>query len=129
MTSRDALLRAAMHRVLARMGHGVADAAAGLAVLMQDAPERVRQEWDLFQEEVKAEAERLEREGDERKDDEKPSSASTAEESLQTKIDQLRARVADLGAGGGIGGGLARLGYMSDHYMQNVELAHAYEFG
>ena len=97
MTSRDALLRAAMHRVLARMGHGVADAAAGLAVLMQDAPERVRQEWDLFQEEVKAEAERLEREGDERKDDKKPSSASTAEESLQTKIDQLRARVADLG--------------------------------
>ena len=50
MTSRDALLRAAMHRVLARMGHGVADAAAGLAVLVQDAPDRVRQEWDLFQE-------------------------------------------------------------------------------
>ena len=64
MTSRDALLRAAMHRVIARMGHGVADAAAGLAVLVQDAPDRVRQEWDLFQEEVKAEAERLEREGD-----------------------------------------------------------------
>ena len=59
MTSRDALLRAAMHRVLARMGHSVADAAAGLAVLVQDAPDRVRQEWDLFQEEVKAEAERL----------------------------------------------------------------------
>lgn len=56
MTSRDALLRAAMNRVLARMGHGVADAAAGFAVLVQDAPDRVRQEWDLFQEEVKAEA-------------------------------------------------------------------------
>ncbi len=98
MTSRDALLRAAMHRVLARMGHGVADAAAGIAVLIQDAPERVRQEWDLFQEEVKAEAERLERGGDTRGDEEHAAPQSSFDdESLQTKIDQLRARVADLG--------------------------------
>jgi uncharacterized protein YceH (UPF0502 family) len=80
------------------MGHGVADAAAGFAVLVQDAPDRVRQEWDLFQEEVKAEAERLEREGDGRGVEAESSSASSAEEeSLQTKIDQLRARVAELG--------------------------------
>ena len=39
MPSRDALLRAAMHRVIARMGHGVADAAAGLEVLVQDGPD------------------------------------------------------------------------------------------
>ena len=98
MTSRDALLRAAMHRVLARMGHSVADAAAGLAVLVQDAPDRVRQEWDLFQEEVKAEAERLDRESGERSVDAESSPASSVEEeSLQTKIDQLRARVAELG--------------------------------
>ena len=87
-----------MHRVLARMGHGMADAAAGFAVLVQDAPERVRQEWDLFQEEVKAEAERLEREGDGRGVEAESSPASSGEEeSLQTKIDQLRARVAELG--------------------------------
>ena len=98
MTSRDALLRAAMHRVLARMGHSVADAAAGLAVLVQDAPDRVRQEWDLFQEEVKAEAERLDRENGGRGVDAQSSPASSVdEESLQTKIDQLRARVAELG--------------------------------
>ncbi|MDP7995575.1 MAG: hypothetical protein RAK21_11460 [Synechococcus sp. SP2 MAG] len=98
MTSRDALLRAAMHRVIARMGHGVADAAAGLAVLVQDAPDRVRQEWDLFQEEVKAEAERLGREGDGRVADAVSSPVSSVEEeSLQTKIDQLRARVSALG--------------------------------
>ena len=77
MTSRDALLRAAMHRVLARMGHSVADAAAGLAVLVQDAPDRVRQEWDLFQEEVKAEAERLDRESGERSVDAESSPASS----------------------------------------------------
>ena len=98
MTSRDALLRAAMHRVLARMGHGVADVAAGFAVLVQDAPDRVRQEWDLFQEEVKAEAERLDRENGGRGVDAQSSPASSVdEESLQTKIDQLRSRVAELG--------------------------------
>jgi hypothetical protein len=80
------------------MGHGVADAAAGFAVLVQDAPDRVRQEWDLFQEEVKAEAKRLEREGAGRGVEAESSSASSVEEeSLQTKIDQLRARVAQLG--------------------------------
>ena len=98
MTSRDALIRAAMHRVIARMGHGVADAAAGLAVLVQDAPDRVRQDWDLFQEDVKAGAERLGREGDGRGADAESSPASSVEEeSLQIKIDQLRARVAELG--------------------------------
>ena len=98
MTSRDALLRAAMHRVLARMGHGVADAAAGFAVLVQDAPDRVRQEWDLFQEEVKAEAERLDREEDGSGVDATSSpSSAVEEESLQVKIDQLRSRAAELG--------------------------------
>ena len=87
-----------MHRVLARMGHGVADAAAGFAVLVQVAPDRVRQEWDLFQEEVKAEAERLDRENGGRGVDAQSSPASSVdEESLQTKIDQLRSRVAELG--------------------------------
>ena len=51
-----------MNRLLARVGEGMADAAAGMAVAVQDVPERIRQEWDLFQEEVKAEAERLQQE-------------------------------------------------------------------
>ena len=95
MTPPDALLRAAMNRLIARVGEGVADAAAGVAVAVQDAPGRLRQEWDLFQEEVKAEAERLQHE-------EQPRSASAAErsgtehESLQQRIDRLRAQVADL---------------------------------
>ena len=95
MTPPDALLRAAMNRLIARVGESVADAAAGVAVAVQDAPERIRQEWDLFQEEVKAEAERLQHE-------DQPRTASTADrygtepESLQQCIDRLRAQVADL---------------------------------
>jgi hypothetical protein len=61
MTQPQTLLQAALNRLSARLGSGLADAAAELAVLAQDAPERLRQEWDLFREEVELEAERLER--------------------------------------------------------------------
>ena len=86
-----------MNRLLARVGEGMADAAAGMAVAVQDAPERLRQEWDLFQEEVKAEAERLQRQ-------DQPQAAAAVDrsaaehESLQQRIDRLRAQVADLSA-------------------------------
>ena len=60
MGSSEAFIRATVNRISARLGHGLADAAAEIAVLAQDAPERLRQEWELFQEEVQAEAERLE---------------------------------------------------------------------
>ncbi len=96
MTPPDALLRAAMNRLIARVGEGMADAAAGVAVAVQDAPERIRQEWDLFQEEVKAEAERLQQE------EEQPHTAPASDRSgtehapLQQRIDRLRAQVADL---------------------------------
>ena len=96
MGSPDALIRAAVHRIGARVGHGLADTAAELAVLAKDAPERLRQEWELFQEEVREEAERLER-GD------APPVASDTDsiqgpttESPQQVVDRLRASVADL---------------------------------
>ena len=96
MTPPDALLRATINRLVARVGEGLADAAAGMAVVVQDAPERIRQEWDLFQEEVRAEAERLHQEGDsaESRSTQLPTDASDA--SLQDRIDRLRAQVADL---------------------------------
>ena len=95
MTPPDALFRAAMNRLIARVGEGVADAAAGVAVAVQDAPDRIRQEWDLFQEEVKAEAERLQQTS-------ASGAASTqasdpeSPEPLQQRIDRLRAQVAEL---------------------------------
>ena len=100
MPSPDVLLKATVSRLAARLGHGLAEAAAEVAVLAQDAPERLRREWDLFQEEVQAEAERLEHGGHppspspERSG---PASATEAPtESPQLQIDRLRAKVADL---------------------------------
>ena len=63
-------------------------------------PERVKREWDLFQEEVQAEAERLERGGRDHgpQDTSVPASEQPPEPTLspQEQIDRLRARVADL---------------------------------
>ena len=95
MGSSEALIRATVNRISARLGHGVADAAAELAVLAQDAPQRLRQEWDLFQDEVRAEAERIER-GEQATVSTDAESSAVASESPQAVIDRLRATVADL---------------------------------
>ena len=94
MGSSEALIRATVNRISARLGHGVADAAAELAVLAQDAPQRLRQEWDLFQDEVRAEAERIER-GDQATVN-TDGASSEPSDNPQAVIDRLRATVADL---------------------------------
>lgn len=95
MSSPDSLLRATLNRLAARLSHGLADVAVGLAALAQDAPERLSNEWDLFQQEVIAEADRLEQEIDQA-EEVKASSSVQASESAQAQIDRLRAKVADL---------------------------------
>ena len=94
MGSPDALIRATVNRLGARLGHGLADAAAELAMLAQDAPERLRQEWDLFQEEVQAEADRLEH--GETITADGAVAAPSQEQSSQERIDLLRAAVAEI---------------------------------
>ena len=101
MGSSDAFIRATVNRLGARLGHGLADAAAEIAVLAQDAPERLRQEWQLFQEEVRAEAERIERGDDVPKE---PVSQSVTSPPMPTEpsdnpqelVDRLRASVAEI---------------------------------
>jgi hypothetical protein len=60
MSAPQTLVQAALNRLSARFGSGLVEAAAGLAVLAQDAPERLRREWELFREEVELEVQRLE---------------------------------------------------------------------
>ena len=90
------LIRAAVHRIGARIGHGLADTAAELAVFAKDGPERLRQEWELFQEEVRAEAERLEGGDSSPVSSDAVSMQGPTTESPQQVIDRLRACVADL---------------------------------
>ena len=88
MSAPQSLVQAALQRLGARLGSGLVDAAANLALLAQDAPERLRQEFQLFWDEVEAEAARIER-------DDEPKVAITAPSvDIQDQIDALRARVA-----------------------------------
>lgn len=100
MSAPQTLVQAALNRLSARLGSGLADAAASLAVLAQDAPERLRQEWQLFVEEVELEAQRLNH-----PDGAIPEPGAGAEAAgsgagpsidPQEQVDQLRARVARL---------------------------------
>lgn len=99
MPAPQTVIQAAVSRLGARLGSGLLDAAAQAAVVLQDAPERLRQEFSLFWDEVEQEAARLER-------DASSAAAATASSAPsrgggavpnldpQDQIDALRARVA-----------------------------------
>ena len=88
MSAPQSLVQAALQRLGARLGSVLVDAAANLALLAQDAPERLRQEFQLFWDEVEAEAARIER------DDEPEAAVTASSVDIQDQIDALRARVA-----------------------------------
>ena len=96
MSAPQTLVQAALNRLTARLGSGLAEAAASLAVLAQDAPERLRQEWELFREEVEMEARRIEHPQDGGVGSGAASSAAAAGPDPQQQVDDLRATVARL---------------------------------
>ena len=115
MSAPQSLFQAAVNRLAARLGSGLADTAATLTLLAQDAPARVQQELSLFWEEVEQEAARLDRQGNPATTAAAPegstASASgawggfsggagpfrgSAQDDPQEAIDALRAQVAQL---------------------------------
>ncbi|HYP03068.1 MAG TPA: hypothetical protein VER57_00815 [Cyanobium sp.] len=96
MSAPQSLLQAAVNRLAARLGSGLADTAASLAGLAQDAPGRFQQELSLFWEEVEQEAVRLEGRGAGDGPGSHPGAAAAGFRGPQDQIDDLRARVAAL---------------------------------
>ncbi len=96
MSTPNPLLQATLNRLTARLGQKLVDAAAKLAVISQETPEKLQKEWDLFQEEVIAEADRLKTESREDKGKESFKTQHSKDEQEQEKIDKLRAKIADL---------------------------------
>jgi hypothetical protein len=107
------MLQAAVNRLAARLASGLADTAATLTLLAQDAPARVQQELSLFWEEVEQEAARLDRQGNPATTTAAPEASTTspsgawggfsggsgpfrgtAQDDPQEAIDALRAQVA-----------------------------------
>lgn len=101
MHAPQSLLQAALNRLGARLGSGFADSAASLAVLAQEAPERLRRELKLFWNEVEQEAQRLETEASATGSGSgagggNATAVDWAAAAPQDQIDDLRARVAEL---------------------------------
>jgi len=99
MSAPQSLLQAAVNRVAARLGSGLADTAASLAGLAQDASGKLQQELSLFWEEVEQEAARLEGGGPGEGSGSHrsaPGAAAAGFRGPQDQIDDLRARVAAL---------------------------------
>ena len=96
MSAPQSLVQAALNRFVARVGSGLAETAATLAVLAHDAPQRLQDEFNLFWEEVEQEAERLDREQNSSPSSEDKINIQGNPYDLQFQIDSLRAKVAEL---------------------------------
>ena len=92
MSSSDSLMQAALNRLKVRVKDGLVDV-AGLA---SDLPARLRTEWELFQEEVLAEAERLDQDNQGDITDEMASNVKQTADNPDEYIDSLRAKIADI---------------------------------
>ena len=96
MSSTDNLLKATLNRLGARFGQKLISSIAEIAVKAKEAPERLRNEWEAFQEEVIAEANRLDKESGEEIQNTKKESKNREPQTPQEKIDRIRAKVAEL---------------------------------
>ena len=96
MSASENLLKATLNRLGVRIGEKLIKSAAELAVMAQDAPEKIRTEWELFQEEVIEEASRLDQETNDESSDRKQTPKNSNLEKPQEKIDRIRAKAAEL---------------------------------
>jgi len=97
MSSTEKLLQATLNRLRVRISQNFINAAVELAVIAKEAPEKLQKEWELFQEEVINEANKLENECAEeniKKSD--GEEANLRIENPKYKIAQLRKKVAEL---------------------------------
>ena len=96
MSSPETLLKATLISLKARIEQRLIATAAKVVVIAKDAPEKFEKEWDLFQKEVFAEADRLDKKSSEKESKSAPKSQTPDGETPQEKIDYLRAKVAYL---------------------------------
>ncbi len=97
MSSSEVLLKAAFKCLALRLDNGMAGLRENMAYLLKDGPEKLRQEVQLFYEEVIDEASRIEKETDKKnsKEDEFSSIINEANDP-QIIIDHLREKVSYL---------------------------------
>tara|TARA_Y100001968_G_C19216576_1_gene647503 strand:+ start:357 stop:674 length:318 start_codon:yes stop_codon:yes gene_type:complete len=97
MSSTENLLKATINKLSSRIGGIIVDLTSEIALLKKEIPEKLRDEWELFQKEVYEEAETLEKKTQENKNsDNVGSEDDLINKSAQKQIDGLRAKISDL---------------------------------
>ena len=98
MSDSEILLKAVFNRISARISEKLIKSAEELAGISKDMPQKLKDEWESFKDEVIEESDRL------GKDTQKTNSASvnnskpkaSREDLIQIKIDKLRSKVIDI---------------------------------
>ena len=96
MSSSDYLLKATINRLTARLSEKIVDSVAKLTIISQEAPEKIRKEWEVFQEEVNQEADRLDNEKHNETEKAKEDLSNEKIENSQEKIDRIRSKISVL---------------------------------
>ena len=95
MSDSEILLKAALNRIAARITEKVINSAQEFTGIAEELPQKLKDEWSTFKEEVIEESERLEKKTNASK--EKSSKEQLSKEDLiQIKIDNLRSKVVEL---------------------------------
>ena len=89
MSNPESLFQATINRLKIRFEEKLLDIASKVSILLENSPERLNDEWELFKEEVYAEAERI---------DKKKTNTDTANKVLtnQERVDRIREKVSTL---------------------------------
>ena len=93
MSSSESLIKATLNRLIVRLNKSLNDTTKKISLLVDDVPQRIQTEWDLFKEEVKLEAERIESISQQDEAFNSTAQGNQSEEAIQEKIDGLRKRL------------------------------------
>ena len=96
MTPEQTLFQATLNRLIARLGTQFVEIVAKASKHAKDAPDQLRKEWNLFQEEVIEEIDRLENESMQKESKTSTSEQDQVKAPPKRQIERLRAKVIDL---------------------------------
>ncbi len=98
MRDTDTLLKAAVNRIAARISGRLIDSAQGLSEIADEIPQKLKEEWVNFKDEVIKESERLELQKKKETSSEKTTTTKTSDEEdlIQGQIDDLRSKVIEI---------------------------------
>ena len=92
MSDSEVLLKAAINRIAARISDKLTNSAQEFSAIADEIPQKLREEWSSFKEEVFEESERLKKKASSSKE-KYSKKQSKKEDIIQAQIDNLRSKV------------------------------------